>query len=135
MGTALVGIGTYLVLTAQEEAEALRDRGTSLFTAWWLGFRPQVATVTWNDPKTAAFPPEQRVLLLGEHEEAVLLYDCRRQRTTRVSGGAVTVQVVDSSQGSSRGPESRPNLSLACLLVPGIPGAPAAHVFGSAVRG
>lgn len=54
----------------------------------FFGVQPQIATVRWA-ADIQLIPEKRKVLVLGQSEEGVWLYDCVEQRTIRVSGGAI----------------------------------------------
>lgn len=87
--TAIV-LSQYLVTWVGNAAQTLHDEGT--FTdslRGLLGIQPQIATVQWGGGGDMLIPEDRRVLVLGQSEEALWLYDCFERRTIRVSGGAI----------------------------------------------
>jgi hypothetical protein len=100
---AVIVLSLYAVTCVKNAAQSLHHDGK--FTpglSTLLGIQPQIATIEWrdDDAKQKLIPQDRKVLILGQSEEAVWLYDCVEKRTIRVSGGVIvaTKLVLDDNE-------------------------------------
>jgi hypothetical protein len=92
---AVVLVGLWLIGTTAQSfvlrgAVELRKHGSYSSLRGQVGIYPQVATVRWASGEPLV-PADRRVLVLGQSEEALWIYDCLADRTIRVSGSSVDV--------------------------------------------
>ena len=85
---AAIVLSQYAFSAVSTAAQNLHDDGKfSRILDVLFGVQPQIATVQWDSDKLT--PENRSVLVLGQSEDAVWLYDCSAKRTIRVAGSDI----------------------------------------------